>query len=44
MGVKKRHARGTAKTIISTGFDEDLTKTTTTNPTLLVAQYTGETS
>ena len=43
MGAKERHTRGTAKTRISTGLDEALTKTTTTNPTILVAQYSGKT-
>ena len=42
MGPKERHTRGTAKTI-STGLDEALTKTTTTNPTILEAQYSGKT-
>ena len=42
MGVKEQHAMGTAMTS-STGLDEDLRKTTTTNPTILVAQYSGET-
>ena len=42
MGTKERHTRGTAKTI-STRLDEDQTKTTTTNRTILVAQYSGKT-
>ena len=42
MDAKERHA-DTAKTI-STGLDEDLTKMTTTNLIILVAQYSGETS
>ena len=42
-GAKERHDRGPAKTI-STVLDEDQTKTTTTNPTILVAQYSGESS
>ena len=42
MGAKERHDRGTAKTI-STRLDEDQTKTTTTNPTILVVQYSGKT-
>ena len=42
MGAKERHDRGTAKTI-STRLDEDQTKTTTTNTTILAAQYYGKT-
>ena len=41
-GAKERQ-ENTAKTI-STGLDEDLTKMTTTNLIILVAQYSGETS
>ena len=43
MGVKERHTRVTAKTRIRTGLEEDQTKTTTTNPTILVVQYSGKT-